>query len=911
MGAAKHSNYWHKYKETETVVVFVHGIFSDSVECWRKDDQSPYWPDLVLGDTGLSDAAIYLAGYYTALKTGPSDIRECSNLVFSALNRREPLMNPVMAKKHLIFVCHASGSLVVRDMLERNYPAFRDKQLDLLFIGATQSTRAGRLRHYFDGNLVRELDWAKQFPDVDQRFRSLLANNRIPNIFVVHALEANAPAAPAHSASGIVLAGTDHLSCVRPENAEHPAHGLLRQAYQAMSGETAAAAPAGASKPPVVFLAPPYPAIQLIPREVLKVLKREIVPGVTVALSGPAGTGKSALALEIAYDPEIKARFPGGVLWATAGPHANVLALLGQWCAALGMPSGELSALGVESDRRRWVHAAIAHRAFLIVIEDAPSVEVVRDLKVGGGECGYLVTVRDEAIAASISDHHLAIAAFTKEESRALLDKLAPQLRAREPGTADDLVKAAAGSPTELMLLGKLAAKQASPAAVKQIVSCLVSRQTDSENAVIHICLDSLGPKSRQMLRTLADLPPKPNSFAQSAALAFAGGANEFDELATAGMLELLGAGRCCLDEEIHVHVCEQLERPDPEARKGLVEYYMDYVDTHSSEYGALETESRNVLAALDLAKASGWVFHYLKGALPFATYLEMRGAYDQAAILYNMVNSFAQQAGTQPGSQLKRSKALLGRARLAERHGLYPSVQADLQAALSIAREIGDKDAAAAAMAALGAVLDNLGEPEAATQMLDLGLTLDPDGIAPETRIDLLARRGRIATQAKDFELSEKYNTQALALAEQVDNREKITLLLTNLSMLEYFKPELEQARAHAMRGLDIAVQIGCSERQAGLHQALGLIAAADGKTAEAEKAYESGLAVAERIGHVWYIAAIWVSMGDLFLNRPDRDLEKAEHAYRQALAQKPPKQLQDEARAGLERIAQVRARA
>jgi ABC-type multidrug transport system fused ATPase/permease subunit len=582
MGAAKSSNYWHAYKETETAVVFVHGVFSDSMECWRKDDQSQYWPDLVRGDPGLRDAAIYLAGYYTALKTGPSDIRECSNLVFSALNRREPTLNPVMARKNLIFVCHASGSLVVRDMLERNYPAFRDKRLGLLFIGATRSTAVGRLQHYFDRNLVRELDWAKQFSEVDKRFGSLRDDNRIPNILIREALEANAPAAPADSVFRVFLDGTDHLSCVRPENREHPAHRLLLQAYQAMMDESAPEVPAGALKPPVVFLAPPYPVVQLIPRIALKEkLERQIVPGATVAISGPAGTGKSALALEIVYDPEIKLRFPGGVLWAAAGPHANVLALLGQWCAALGMASSELGALGLETDRQRWVNAAVGDRGFLIVIEDAPSAEVVRGLKVGGPNCAYLVTVRDEATAASVSDQHVSVAAFNEEESRALLYKLAPELSTREPEAVKTLVQAAAGSPTELMLIGKLAAKQGSPSAVKEIVTCLVTRQTNSEHAVINICLDSLSPKSRQMLRTLGDLPAKPNSFAQSAALAFAGGANEFDELTTAGMLELLGGGRCCIDEEISLRVCQQLVESDAEARRGLVEYYMDYVDTH------------------------------------------------------------------------------------------------------------------------------------------------------------------------------------------------------------------------------------------------------------------------------------------------------------------------------------------
>jgi tetratricopeptide (TPR) repeat protein len=123
----------------------------------------------------------------------------------------------------------------------------------------------------------------------------------------------------------------------------------------------------------------------------------------------------------------------------------------------------------------------------------------------------------------------------------------------------------------------------------------------------------------------------------------------------------------------------------------------------------------------------------YLKGALPFAAYLEMRGVYDQAAILYNTMNSFAQQAGNYG----LRAQVLLGRGRLAARVERYKHAETDLEGALAIASEIGDRNTAAEARAALGGVLNNLGETEAAAEMLE-GAALDTGAIPPEVRIDL-----------------------------------------------------------------------------------------------------------------------------------------------------------------------------
>lgn len=926
-GASKKSNYWFEYNEGDTAFVFVHGIFSDSAGCWKDPrpaaSGAPSWPELVLKDDRLGRPAIYMGGYYTLLESGPSNLRDCSNLVFSALNRREPGRSPVMAKKTLVFICHSTGGLVLRHLLESNHPAFRDKIVRILFIGATRYSRSAHLRHLFDRRIMHDLDWAEQFQDVDERFRAMLDNNRIPTARVTEAFEAEAMARPSLRSGGsprfeppTILPGTDHFSCVRPDSLSHPAHELLVRVYRGLTSPVQAPVAAGDSAPvPAVvrpFLAPPRSTVPFVGRKnLLERLNQELVAPAVVALYGPRGSGKTSLAVQVTYDTDIQDRFSGGVLWAPLGREPDVRAVLGQWCSSLGMSDEEIASLSLVSDRQRWIRKAIGDRAFFIVIEDASSADVAHALICGGPKCSYLVTTQNRDTALDIApDHSNAITDLTEDESVALLKKLAPSLGDEGNDITESIIGTVGRTPLTLTLVGRLIAKEG-PASAAKLLKYFSPEQTEAEQAspaespaqaAIRLSYGSLDSKAQQMLRIMAELPPKPNSFSQSAVLNFAGSAAELDEVVRAGTVEPLGAGRCTVDAAVRDYVRGQAGAA-PETCRALVEYYTDYVETHSSEYGAVEIESRNILAALDVARANAWIARYLKGAIPLATYLEMRGSYELAGQLYNGANALAQQMGNLQA----RALALLGRGRLAEKVTRYDVASADLQAALALARQVGDVNTAASAMASLGVVLANLGKGAGAQEILDQALALDPNSVAPETRVDLLARRGRMATHSKDYELSRRYNSEALALAETTGNRERIAFVLTNLGMLEYYQHNLGAAEQYARRGLQVAEEIGYSERQAGLLQALGLIAAERGQVEEAEAYFHRGIDVAERIGHRWYLAAINAVLGDAYLDQ--KDLRLAEQAYTRALDNiESPSELRAQSLFGLARIAALR---
>ncbi len=124
--------------------------------------------------------------------------------------------------------------------------------------------------------------------------------------------------------------------------------------------------------------------------EVTWLLSRSKMP--VLAVSGPGGIGKTALALRAAQD-EIET-FPDGQLWAelygTTERPADPAEVLAQFLRALDVPTVPES----RQERAALFRSLLADRRALIVLDDAVSGSQVRDLVPGGTRCVVLITAR-------------------------------------------------------------------------------------------------------------------------------------------------------------------------------------------------------------------------------------------------------------------------------------------------------------------------------------------------------------------------------------------------------------------------------------------------------------------------------------------------------------------------------------
>ena len=248
------NNVWYRYNDSSAVVVFVHGIFSDSRTSWLHEDASDpalsvYWPELVHTDARFGNPSIYLAGYYTALDAGPYEIRNCADEIFRALGREDPGGRPgPLDKETIVFVCHSTGGIAVRYLLEANEASFRGKNIGVVLIaspsfGASWADRLEWLVRFYNQHLGIQLQWGSwSLRDLDARFRDLVDQRRLrlsgieayENHFIIHRpwlpdrkLVVTEASAGRYFGAPVLLRNTDHFTAVKPTGIAHPAHELL------------------------------------------------------------------------------------------------------------------------------------------------------------------------------------------------------------------------------------------------------------------------------------------------------------------------------------------------------------------------------------------------------------------------------------------------------------------------------------------------------------------------------------------------------------------------------------------------------------------------------------------------------------------------------------------------------------
>jgi hypothetical protein len=176
-------------------------------------------------------------------------------------------------------------------------------------------------------------------------------------------------------------------------------------------------------------------------------------PGV-VGVHGLPGSGKSAIAAVLTHDPEVQARFSGGVLWTTLGQEPDVLTTLRGWVRELG--DYDFPALGIEAATQR-LAALLRDKVALLVVDDTWRSEHVRPfVEAAGPRCRVLVTSRDAAVWAQLGAGVCDLGVMSPRESRDLLAKAAgPQPHRFDDQLAADLAREVGYLPLALDLAGR------------------------------------------------------------------------------------------------------------------------------------------------------------------------------------------------------------------------------------------------------------------------------------------------------------------------------------------------------------------------------------------------------------------------------------------------------------------------
>jgi tetratricopeptide (TPR) repeat protein len=141
------------------------------------------------------------------------------------------------------------------------------------------------------------------------------------------------------------------------------------------------------------------------------------------ALQGMGGIGKTALAQKLAE--RVRDQFPGGVLWWTLGPSADVFTALDVW-ARHADPRADLTALPTAEARAEAVRPLLARLGKLCAIIDDVWDEAAARILLSAipPGCPILITTRDGDLAKSLRCRVERIDALSDDEAVALLEKL-------------------------------------------------------------------------------------------------------------------------------------------------------------------------------------------------------------------------------------------------------------------------------------------------------------------------------------------------------------------------------------------------------------------------------------------------------------------------------------------------------
>jgi NB-ARC domain len=353
----------------------------------------------------------------------------------------------------------------------------------------------------------------------------------------------------------------------------------------------------GGEERTIPFLAPPRPPYALVGREeLLRSIKERLFAGENRDAAGLTvlpGAGKSALAVHLAHDEDVLEHFPDGVLWAGLGRHPDLLAVLGQWAAALGVQKEELEALQTVGERQNAIRSRIGDRKMLVVVDDAWDTDAALTFLLDCRHCAHLVTTRVRGVARDFAAEGVTeLEELSEDDCLALLRQIAPRAVKENEGAIRGLVREVGGLPLAMVLIGRRLAKESEGGDPERIaaatsklrdrierlkldlpMTALARSPGVDEQAsptlleIIRVSDEALDNDAKYALLALSVFRPKPGTFSTKAARTVADVAPEsiyaLDDL---GLVEGVGKGDYTMQRTIADYARAQLS--DEQAKR-------------------------------------------------------------------------------------------------------------------------------------------------------------------------------------------------------------------------------------------------------------------------------------------------------------------------------------------------------
>lgn len=587
---------------------------------------------------------------------------------------------------------------------------------------------------------------------------------------------------------------------------------LVHQSQDPLNGQHKTA-----DKQPI-FLIPPRPIPPLIGLDTVfpKLQKRLIFGdnnGLT-AISGLPGVGKTTLVLELAYNMEIRSHFKDGVLWIGLGQKPDLITLLGGWAEALGISGEKIRAQNSVGDLSQLIHQNIGAKHMLLIIDDAWQIESALAFKIGGPNCAHILTSRSIDIAIDFSGKDITkLSELSEDEGLKLLSLLSPEAVNADSSAAKTLVNAVGGLPLAINLMGRYLQKQSNgmqSRRIKDAISRLMiveerlnlsQAQFNVEKdkwlsiqAVIGMSKEALDTETQNALLDLAVFLPKPNSFSEEAALAVIHSSPEIlDKLVDCGLVETVEDGRYTMHQTIADYGRSQ--KANLFAQKRMINYFVRFVETNSSNNMYLEKDLSNILSAIEQAYSNKLFEQFIRIILTLYPFLEIRGFYP--LIERNLLRAYP--VASIRGDHLSTGYILFELGDLYIRQGKSKQALDFLQKSIDLAKEYKDLSLEANSLFSMGLALTYTGDSMQGKIVLENALLLDRQLNRLEAETFDLNALGYTCVELCQFDRAKQYLEQALQICEPSTMQRSLGWAHFNLMTVYLPIGDFDQADIHA----------------------------------------------------------------------------------------------------------------
>jgi DNA-binding SARP family transcriptional activator len=722
-----------------------------------------------------------------------------------------------------------------------------------------------------------------------------------------------------------------------------PSPPLQRLQRQILAGDPALDAPVNPPSPA------PAPAPRQLPPDIGAFtgrageieVARAALPGKVLAIAGPGGVGKSALAVHLAH--RLAHLFPDGQLYvdlqgATAGLRPlEPLEVLGRFLRALGSPDGDRvpGSRGLEpatvAEASGAFRALAARRRLLVVLDNARDAAQVRPLLPAGPPAATVVTSR-RILSTLDGAVHVNLDVLPEREAVRLLGRLAgPQRIAADPAAARRVARSCGCLPLALRIAGaRLSARPRWP------VRALAARVGDAQRRLDELQIAELRVRSSfqvgyEMLLDSADQGDRAAARAfpllglpdgADLSLSAAAGLLELPErdaehalerLVDAQLVESPAPGRYRLHDLLRLfsrELAARLPRADAAgALTGLLGWYVasawqafrqlrpgdprpasagrwaeggQRFPTVDSALRWLEDERANLLAAVRQVAAGDGLPAPIATQLARAlfAFFHVRGY----LLDWVEVNETALAVARRLADPVAEAHAYRDLGAAHEVRGDYRTAEGYLRDGLARYRTAGDLAGQAACLNSLGAVHDSLGQLPEAVACLEQSLAISRILGDRHNQGISLNNLSTVYGSLGSYQRAVDCLSEALGIFREAGNRRSVAANLGNLGEVYERQGAYAEAVSSYQQSLTMFRELGNALGEASVLGALGRVHRVRGQHAQALGYLTSALAIAEQAGDRRGVAVCLRDLG--YVRQALHEHPRALADWRQALA-------------------------